>query len=148
MGDFTQETLEYDLSDHTAWDSYNVPYLCGIGQMIISYSIEGYHIICTVIHYLLLQCPGEARGVTNFCWPHLFPVKVKSDAHRALSLLYQWDGVPPTVICDNCKEKVLGEFNRKIKEASCHSKQIEPFTKWLNTAKREIKELKKVVAGS
>ena len=51
--------------------------------------------------------------------------------------------MPPTVICDNAKELVLCEFNRKLKEASCHLKQREPFTLWSNAAKREIKELKK-----
>ena len=37
---------------------------------------------------------------------------------------------------------ILGEFNRKLKEASCHLQQREPFTWWSNAAKREIKELK------
>ena len=38
---------------------------------------------------------------------------------------------------------ILGEFNRKLKEASCHLQQTEPFTPWSNAAKREIKNLKK-----
>ena len=49
----------------------------------------------------------------------------------------------PTVICDNAKEMILGEFKRKLKEVSCHLKQTEPFTPWSNEAKRQIKELKK-----
>ena len=51
--------------------------------------------------------------------------------------------MPPAIICDNAKEMILCEFNRKLKDASCHLRQTEPFTPWLNAAKREIKELKK-----
>ena len=38
---------------------------------------------------------------------------------------------------------VLGEFNRKLKEASCHLKKMVPFNPWLNAAKREKNETKK-----
>ena len=79
----------------------------------------------------------------NFGWSHSFPMKMKSEAHEAWSLLFQQDRVPPAVICDNAKEMVLGDVSRKLKEALCHLKQTEPFTPWLNSAKREIKELKK-----
>ena len=70
-------------------------------------------------------------------------MKLESEVHKVLSLLFQWDGVPPTVICNNAKEMILGEFNRKLKEASCHFKQTKPFTSQVNAAKREIKEVKK-----
>ena len=70
-------------------------------------------------------------------------MKLKNEAHEALALLVQQDGMPPVVICDDSIEIILGEFNRKLKEASCHLKQTESFTLWLNAAKREIKELKK-----
>ena len=69
-------------------------------------------------------------------------MKLKSEAHETLSLLFQQDGVPPSVICDNAKEMILGEFNRKLKEALCHLRQTEPFTPGLNAAKRKIKDLK------
>ena len=75
-------------------------------------------------------------------------MKLKSEAHEALSVHVQQDNVLPTILCDNPKEMVLGQFNRKIKEASCHLKQTESFTPWLNAAKREMKELRKVQAGS
>ena len=79
----------------------------------------------------------------DFGWSCSSPMKLTSEAHKRFSLLFQWDGVPPTVICDNAKEMVLGQFHRKIKKALCHLKQTKPFTPWLNAAKREIKELKK-----
>ena len=58
---------------------------------------------------------------------------------RHSPFFFQQDGVPPTVICDNAKEMDLGKFKRKLKEASCHLKQMEPFTPCSNTVKREIK---------
>ena len=45
------------------------------------------------------------------------------------------------IICDSVK--ILDKFSRKLKVASCHFRQTEPFTSWSNAAKREIKEVKK-----
>ena len=59
-------------------------------------------------------------------------MKPKSEAHEALPPLFQQDGVPPAIICDNAKEMILDEFNKKLKEALCHLRQTEPFTPWLN----------------
>ena len=70
-------------------------------------------------------------------------MKLKSEVHEALFLLFQQDRVPLSIICDNAKGIILGEFNRKLKKASCHLKQMEPLTPWSNAAKKEIKELKK-----
>ena len=53
---------------------------------------------------------------TDFGWSHSFPVMLKSEAHEELYLLFQQDGVPSAVICDNAKEMILHEFNRKLKE--------------------------------
>ena len=70
-------------------------------------------------------------------------MKLKCEVYEALLLLSQWDGVPPTVICDNDKEMVLGQFSKNFKEASCHKKQMGPFIPWSYSAKRERIELKK-----
>ena len=51
--------------------------------------------------------------------------------------------MPTATIIDGANKTILGEFNRKLKEALCHLKWMEPYTPWLNAAKREIKELKK-----
>ena len=114
------------------------PCLSGLGQTIISNGTEGYCIVCTVIHHLPLQYLREAIGVhrfaTNFGWSCSFPMKLKREAHEALSLFVQWDGVSSAII-------IIGEFNRKLKEASCHLIQTEPFTP--NVAERERKELKR-----
>ena len=62
------------------------------------------------------------RGNIDFGWLCLFATKLKSEIHEALSLPFQYDGVPPVAICDNAKEMVLGKFNRKLKVALCHLK--------------------------
>ena len=45
--------------------------------------------------------------------------------------------MPSTIICDDTKELVLGKFNRKLKEVSCHLKQMEQFTPWSNAAMKK-----------
>ena len=67
----------------------------------------------------------------------------RSEAHETLLLLFVRDGVPPTHICSNAKEILQGKFSQKCNEASCHLKQLEPYTPWSNAAEREIEELKK-----
>ena len=69
---------------------------------------------------------------TSFGWSRAFPMQHKSDAHEALSLLFQRDGVPPACIVDGSLEQVKGEFRRKLKEASCRLKQTEPYSPWQN----------------
>ena len=78
--------------------------------MVISYGTEGYYLTVTVINRRDNRC--TQIFATNFGWSHSFPMKLKSEAHEGLSLFFQWDGVPPAVICDNAKEMILGEFNR------------------------------------
>ena len=63
---------------------------------------------------------------------------LNSEAHEALSLLFQQDGVLPAIICDNVKAMIQDELNRKLKESLCH-RQNEQFITWSNAAEREIK---------
>ena len=58
----------------------------------------------------------------------------KGDAHEALSLLFQRDGVPPKMIVDGSKEQTLGDFKRKVAEAGCQLRQREPEFLWQITA--------------
>ena len=58
-------------------------------------------------------------------------------------MLFVRDGVPPTRICDSAKEMIQSTFYQKIKDATCHLKQLEPNAPWSNPAKRKITELKK-----
>ena len=71
---------------------------------------------------------------TYFGYLCYFPLKHKSEAHEALSLLLPLDDMPPAMIFYDTKESAQGIFNRKLKEASCHLSQTEPVSPWLNVA--------------
>ena len=58
----------------------------------------------------------------------------KGEAHESLSLLFQRDGVPPTMIFDGSQEQTHGNFKRKLREANCHGRQTEPYSPWQNAA--------------
>ena len=64
----------------------------------------------------------------------------KGDAHEALSLLFQRDGVPPKIIVDGSKEQTLGNFKRKVAEAGCHLRQTEPESPWQMAEEGGIRE--------
>ena len=70
-------------------------------------------------------------------------MKLKSDAHDSLSLLFQRDGVPPKMIMDGSKEQTLGRFKKKCQDADCRIKQTEPYSPWQNAAESAIRELQK-----
>ena len=89
----------------------------------------------------------EQIFATDFHLSCSFPMKLKSEAHGALPLLFQQDRVMSSIICDNAKDMILGEFSRKLKEASCHLRQTDPFTPLSNAAESEIKKLKKGSGG-
>jgi hypothetical protein len=56
-------------------------------------------------------------------WTRSFPMKKKKEAHEALYLLFQRDGVPNTMVMDGAKVQVEGEFRRKLCDDVCHIKQ-------------------------
>jgi hypothetical protein len=47
---------------------------------------------------------------TSFGWARAHPMKRKGDAHETLSLVFQRDGVPLTMVTDDSKEQTKGEF--------------------------------------
>jgi hypothetical protein len=83
---------------------------------------------------------------TRFGWTRAFPMKTKSEAHKALSLLFARDGVPTKLVTDGSKEQTKGEFRRKCRESSCATKTTKPFSPWQNVAESAICELKRGVA--
>ncbi len=46
----------------------------------------------------------------SFGWARAHPMKRKGDAHETLSLVFQCNGVPPTMVTDDSKEQTKGEF--------------------------------------
>ena len=79
---------------------------------------------------------------TSNGWVHDYPMKKKSEAHEALSLLFQWEGVLNTMIMDGALEQLKGKFHKKCQEVDSHVKQLEPYTPWSNAAESAICELK------
>ena len=70
-------------------------------------------------------------------------MRTKSEAHEALSLLHQREGVPNVMVMDGAKEQIMGTFRKKCRQAGSHVKQTEPYTPWSNAAESTIRELKK-----
>ena len=52
----------------------------------------------------------------------------ESKAHYTLSTMMKDVGVPNTMDMYNAKAQVLGKFRKKLKEADCRVKSIEPYT--------------------
>jgi hypothetical protein len=80
---------------------------------------------------------------TSFGWARAHPMKCKGDAHKTLSLVFQHNGVPPTMVTNDSKEQTKGEFRRKLKEADCHPRVTEPYSLWQQAAEGCIHELKR-----
>ena len=78
-------------------------------------------------------------------WTRAYPLEKEAHAHEALSLLFQREGAPNTMIMDGARAQVMGDFRKKLKEAHVHMKQIEPHSPWSNAAEGAIKELKRGV---
>jgi hypothetical protein len=79
---------------------------------------------------------------TSFGWARAYPMKCKGNAHETLSLVFQHDDVPPTMVTDDSKEQTKGEFRHKLKEADCHPRVTETYSPWQQAAEGCICELK------
>jgi hypothetical protein len=80
---------------------------------------------------------------SSFGWARAHPMKHKGDTHETLSLVFQRNGVPPTMVTDDSKEQTKGEFQRKLKEADCHLRVTEPYSPWQQAAEGCICEFKR-----
>jgi hypothetical protein len=49
---------------------------------------------------------------TRFGWCRAFPLKAKSEAHKAVSTLFTQDGVPNVMVMDGAREQTLGNFRK------------------------------------
>jgi hypothetical protein len=59
-------------------------------------------------------------------------MKMESEAHEALSLIFHRDGVPNVMAMDGSNEHTEGEFRRKLRDAGFHIKQTEQHTQYSN----------------
>jgi hypothetical protein len=70
-------------------------------------------------------------------------MQLKSEANLGLSMMFQGDGVLPSIIMDGSKEQLMGQFRVKAREANCWIKQSEPYSPWQNAAESVIRETKR-----
>jgi hypothetical protein len=82
---------------------------------------------------------------TDFGFVRSFPMKLESEAHEALSLLFHRDGLTNAMVMGGAKAQTEGEFRRKLCDAGCHIKQTEPHTKSSNMGEGGVHELKRGV---
>ena len=72
------------------------------------------------------------------------PLKIKLEAHKAESILFARDGVP--FLMDGAIEQTFGVLRKKCREASCHIRETEPYSPWMNATENGVQELKKASA--
>ena len=82
--------------------------------------------------YSTVESHKGNKAAQVFCtqngWSRAYPLKKEADAHEALSLLFQREGVSNTMISDGARALVMGYFKRKLKEAHVHLRQVEPHS--------------------
>ena len=69
-------------------------------------------------------------------------MKLKSEAHEYLSMLFKRDGVTPKIIVDKSKDKSLGRFSSKCRDAYFHLVNTETYSPCMMAAKGCIEHLK------
>jgi hypothetical protein len=69
---------------------------------------------------------------TSSSWACAHLMKCKGDAHGTLSLVFQRNGVPSTMVTDDSKDKeqTKGMFQCKLKGADCHPRVSESYPSW------------------
>jgi hypothetical protein len=72
-------------------------------------------------------------------------MKLESEAHEAVSLLFHRDGVPNVMVIYGSKAHTEGKFRRKLNDAGCYIKQTEPHTLSSNMGEGGVRELKRGV---
>ena len=50
-------------------------------------------------------------------------MRTKAEAHEGLTMMFQRDGVPLSIIMDGSKEQTMGDFRKKARAAGCRIKQ-------------------------
>ena len=53
-------------------------------------------------------------------------MKLKSEAHESLSIIFKRDSVPPKSFVDISKDQSLGKFSTKCHDADCHLVTTDP----------------------
>ncbi len=80
---------------------------------------------------------------TSFGWACAHPMKHKGEANETLSIVFQRNCVPLTMVTNDSKEQTQEKFWHKLKEADCHPRVTEPYSPWQQAAEGCICELKR-----
>jgi Reverse transcriptase (RNA-dependent DNA polymerase) len=82
--------------------------------------------------------------VTEFDWVKVYPMQSKADAHLTLDLLHHDYGAFHTMIPDDAKELILGDFAHKLRKVSTYIHPIEAYTPNQNKAEATIRIVKQM----
>jgi hypothetical protein len=101
----------------------------------------------TMYSTILFRQQNKAAQIfcTDFGFVRAFPMKLESEAHEALSLLFHRDGFPNVMVMDGAKAQTEVEFIRKLRDEGCHIKKTEPYTQSSNMGEGGVRELKRGV---
>jgi hypothetical protein len=80
---------------------------------------------------------------TQSGWTRDHRLRTEADAHQALSLIAQCDGLPEVLVMDGYKAQTKGEFCRKCREFYIHVKQLEGYNSKSNAAEGGVRKLKR-----
>jgi hypothetical protein len=80
---------------------------------------------------------------TDFGFGRASPMKLEREAHHALSVLLNRDGVPNVMVMDGAKAQTEDDFRSKLCDAGCHIKQTQPQTQSSNMCQGGVCELKR-----
>ena len=78
--------------------------------MLQSISLQGFFRYINFRHGVKKGGKSAEVFATGFGWAQAYPMKKKSDAHEALSLIFQPKVVTDKMFVDGSKEQVLGNF--------------------------------------
>ena len=80
---------------------------------------------------------------TDFNWKRAYPMEKNSDTPKTLRKVFQDVGVPHTIVVDNAREQVQGEYKKLASTYGSRIKPTLPYSPWQQKAEGAIKELKR-----
>ena len=111
---------------------------------MMCYNCLTYHMFSDTMKSGVVSRRGNKYGqdyCTQYGWSQCHPMKLKSEAHEYLSMLFKRDGVQPKIVVDNSKEQYLGKFASKFHGADFHLVNTETYSPWMVASKVCIKHL-------
>ncbi len=63
--------------------------------------------------------------VSDFGWVHVYPMIAKGEGHKALFLMFQYEGLPLWMLMDGSKEMMQGKSHKKLVDTHCQLNQTE-----------------------